>query len=281
MLIFREMKGLREYVAGQKKKSATIGFVPTMGALHQGHESLFLHSLNENAVTIGSIFVNPAQFNNKEDLLKYPRTEEEDLEMLRTIGCHAVFLPSVEEIYPVKPLMTFNFGYLDKIMEGKFRDGHFSGVALVVSKLFNICQPDKAYFGQKDLQQVTIIRQLINELAFPIELVVCPVAREEDGLAMSSRNRRLSQKGRSQAPFIYETLCLAEKLLKETEVDSVCNTVRNLFDQKPEFTLEYFEIADAETLRPVKCVKEHNRIALCVAAWLDGIRLIDNVIIIS
>jgi len=257
-----------------------IGLVPTMGALHQGHISLIKKSKEENDVTIGSIFVNPIQFNNQTDLIAYPRPEAEDLDLLRKAGCDAVFMPSIEEMYPQKPLIKFNFGALEEVMEGAFRPGHFNGVAIVVSKLFNLIKPTNAYFGLKDYQQVAIITQLVKDLSYPINIIPCDTIRESDGLAMSSRNRRLSPEKLILASKIYQSLQMASSLLFSEEIEKAKQEVVDYYKGLPDFTLEYFEISDAETLQPVKNVKEHKKIVLCIAAYLDGVRLIDNILLI-
>jgi len=262
------------------KANKQIGFVPTMGALHQGHISLFRKSREENDVTIGSIFVNPIQFNEEADLTAYPRTESQDIDLLEEAGCDAVFIPSVEEIYPKKPIIKFHFGLLEEVMEGAFRPGHFNGVAIVVAKLFNLIKPTNAYFGLKDYQQIAIITQLAKDLSYPINIIPCDTLREADGLAMSSRNRRLSPEKRIFAPKIYQSLQLAAGLLFSEGVQETKQKLEQYYNNLPDFRLEYFEISDAETLQPVKIVTEHKRIVLCIAAYLDGVRLIDNILII-
>ncbi|MFN6944326.1 MAG: pantoate--beta-alanine ligase [Cytophagaceae bacterium] len=279
MLIIRDLQGIKQYIKDQKKKIHSIGFVPTMGALHEGHLSLCRQSLLENQCTIGSIFVNPIQFNNPKDLEQYPRTEDSDLNLLKSTGCNAVFIPSVKEIYPEPAVIKFNFGHLETVMEGKHRPGHFSGVAVVVSKFFNIIEPDKAYFGSKDFQQVAIIKQLVKDLNFPVNIVECPTIREEDGLAMSSRNLRLSSEKRKLAPHIYEALKFGSTSLKMNDVAGTKEKIEQYLQKIPEISLEYFEIADAETLLPVVDVKDHKKIVLCIAAYLDGVRLIDNMLL--
>lgn len=200
MHIFNTISETQQYLKAQQRAGKTIGFVPTMGALHAGHISLIERAKTENDLAVCSIFVNPTQFNNSDDLKKYPRTLERDCEMLRPVGCDVVFAPSAEEMYPSLPQLKMDFGTLETIMEGKFRPGHFNGVGIVVSKLFNIVKPDKAYFGLKDLQQVAVIRRMVQELSFDLEIIPCPTLRETDGLAMSSRNTRLSPEARALAP---------------------------------------------------------------------------------
>ncbi|MFL5729745.1 MAG: pantoate--beta-alanine ligase [Cytophagaceae bacterium] len=279
MTIIQDPSELASLLKNYKAKHLKSGLVPTMGALHQGHASLFEISASENDVTIGSIFVNPIQFNNASDLEKYPKTLEKDLEILEKSGCNVVFTPSRELMYPNKPLININFGPLETVMEGKYRPGHFNGVAIVVAKLFNLVQPDNAYFGQKDLQQFLIIRQMVKDLSFQIRLTACPIVRETDGLAMSSRNMRLSPEKRKTAPRIKEALDLGALLIRNESPDRVKEKVKEFVSSVPELELEYFEIADSETLLPLSHVKEHKEIALCIAAHLDGVRLIDNLLL--
>jgi pantoate--beta-alanine ligase len=252
-----------------------------MGALHEGHASLFQISSAENELTIASIFVNPIQFNNLSDLKKYPRTLEKDMKILEKSGCDVVFTPSEDHMYPEKPVLNIKFGNLEEVMEGEFRPGHFNGVAIVVAKLFNLVQPDNAYFGQKDLQQFLIIRQMVKDLSFPINVKACPIIREADGLAMSSRNMRLSPEKRKVAPKIKEALDLGEKLIAQYPPEIIKEKVRSFVASVPELELEYFEIVDSETLMPLVSVKQHKGIALCISVHLDGVRLIDNLLLIS
>jgi pantoate--beta-alanine ligase len=250
-----------------------------MGALHEGHIELVKRAVRENPITVVSIFVNPIQFNNQDDLTGYPRTLGEDCALLESAGCDLVFAPSVDEMYEHSPSLRLDFGNLEHVMEGAFRPGHFSGVGVVVARLFNMVQPDKAYFGQKDLQQVAVIRRLIQDLAFPVELTVCPTVREADGLAMSSRNRRLSLEHRAMAPFIHQTLTEAQRQLASGgSVGLIKQFVRNEFALHPEFLLEYFEIANARNLGLMENPQPENETALCMAAHLGCVRLIDNVI---
>lgn len=279
MQILTDSSALRAYIGKIQNRVDSLGFVPTMGALHEGHLELVGKSVGENTHTLVSIFVNPIQFNNPEDLDKYPRTLEADCALLDAAGCDAVFAPSVGEMYPKPPLLTLGFSDLENTMEGAFRPGHFNGVGIVVARLFNMVQPNRAYFGQKDLQQVAVIRRLIQDLAFPIELVVCPTVREADGLAMSSRNRRLSLEHRAMAPFVFQTLQAAKQQLMEgRSVEGVKNYVRQEFAKHPEFLLEYFEVAHALSLRVMDHVQPAGETALCMAAHLDGVRLIDNIV---
>ncbi|GAB3552580.1 pantoate--beta-alanine ligase [Spirosoma fluminis] len=250
-----------------------------MGALHEGHISLIETAKRENDLVISSVFVNPVQFNNADDLARYPRTLDSDLKQLETAGCDVVFAPSVEEMYAESPVMKLSFGDLETVLEGAFRPGHFNGVGIVVAKLFNIVQPDRAYFGQKDLQQVAVVRRLIRDLSFPVELVRCPTIREADGLAMSSRNRNLTPNEREQAPTLFKALTLAHDLLTEGQSTSQAKAaVTGFFSTNPHFRLEYVEIVNADTLQPVNEVLAPGQTAICLAAHLGKVRLIDNLV---
>lgn len=257
-----------------KEEKKSIGLLPTMGALHQGHLSLAKRAKTENDVLICSVFVNPIQFNNKEDLEKYPRDLERDIKLLEEINCDVVFAPSAEEVYAEEPEFTYSFGSLENVLEGPQRPGHFNGVATIVHKLFNWSKADKAYFGEKDFQQLAIVKDLVRQFSIPIEIVECPIYRDEDGLATSSRNVRLSPQARAIAPKIHEILLKSASLMKTLSVSQVKGYVEGEFKMRKEFTLEYFEIVDAKTLQPVK-VKGDNKTVGCVAVWLDGVRLID------
>ena len=279
MHIFNTIAETQTYLKSQQRDSKTIGFVPTMGALHAGHVSLIERAKLENDVTVCSIFVNPTQFNNPEDLKKYPRTLLHDCELLLPAGCDVVFAPSSEEMYPSLPQLKMDFGTLETVMEGKFRPGHFNGVGIVVGKLFNIVKPDKAYFGLKDLQQVAVIRRMVQDLSFDVEIVPCPTLRETDGLAMSSRNTRLSAEARALAPQIYKVLNLAkEKLQAGATASEMQMAVNEHFSNFPAFKPEYFEAADFDTLQPIEAQIAEGKTALCVAAFLGGVRLIDNIV---
>jgi pantoate--beta-alanine ligase len=284
MLIFHSIVALQQYLDEQRKKGLTIGFVPTMGALHQGHISLINNAKHNNDLAVCSIFVNPTQFNNAHDLAVYPRTLDADSAMLEAVGCDIVFAPSAEEMYPKPTSLKFDFGDLERVMEGQFRPGHFNGVGIVVSKLFHIVQPNKAYFGQKDLQQCAIINCLVQDLNFDLELVICPTQRENDGLAMSSRNRNLSPEQRALAPTLYACLQQAKtQLLDNIDIATVKENLANQLDVIAGIELEYFEIADFETLQPLSGVLSQRALptktALCIAAFLGKTRLIDNLII--
>lgn len=279
MHIFNTIAETQQYLKSQQRAGKTIGFVPTMGALHAGHISLIERAKAENDLAVCSIFVNPTQFNNPDDLKKYPRTLERDCEMLLPAGCDVVFAPSAEEMYPSLPQLKMDFGTLETVMEGKFRPGHFNGVGIVVSKLFNIVKPEKAYFGLKDLQQVAVIRRMVQDLSFDLEIIPCPTLRETDGLAMSSRNTRLSPEARALAPQIYKALNLAKESLQSgASVSEMQTAVNEHFTNYPEFELEYFEAADFDTLLPIEAKITDGKTALCVAAFLGGVRLIDNIV---
>ena len=250
-----------------------------MGALHEGHATLLETARQENDVVVSSIFVNPTQFNNPDDLARYPRTLEADYTLLEAAGCDLVFVPAVAEMYPGSPQLQLNFGALETIMEGAFRPGHFNGVGIVVAKLFNIIQPDRAYFGQKDLQQVAVIRQLTKDLSFPIELIRCPTVREADGLAMSSRNRNLTATERQQATLLFRALTQAHEMLASGHsVMQAKQAVVTLFNSNPSFTLEYVEVVNADTLQLADEVLAPGQTAICLAAHLGKVRLIDNLV---
>ena len=278
MLRFDTIASLRQHLAGLRANQS-IGLVPTMGALHEGHLTLIQQARQQTDVVVCSIFVNPVQFNNADDLARYPRTLDADCALLETVGCDIVFAPSADEMYPEAPSLTLNFGELETVMEGAFRPGHFNGVGLVVAKLFNIVQPDKAFFGQKDLQQVAVIRSLIRNLSFPVELVRSPTVRETDGLAMSSRNRNLTLDEREQATTLFAALTLAHDQLIDGQTPAqVKAAVRAFIDAKPAFRLEYIEIANADTLMPADEVLAPGQTAICIAAHLGKVRLIDNLV---
>ncbi|MDI9865823.1 pantoate--beta-alanine ligase [Flectobacillus sp. DC10W] len=284
MLVFHQISVLQEHLKQLRNQSLSVGFVPTMGALHQGHISLINQAKAQSDIVVCSIFVNPTQFNNAHDLAVYPRTLEADSQMLDTAGCDILFAPSAEEMYPQLPTMKFDFGTLETVMEGAFRPGHFNGVGIVVSKLFHIVQPNKAFFGQKDLQQCAVISCMVNELSFNLELIICPTQREEDGLAMSSRNRNLSPEQRAIAPAVYQALLQAKTgLLDGQEVSVVKHNLASYLASVEGIELEYFEISDFDTLLPFNGTLsqslEGSKIALCIAAFLGKTRLIDNIII--
>ncbi|MGC4021590.1 MAG: pantoate--beta-alanine ligase [Cyclobacteriaceae bacterium] len=277
MQFFKEIKPLRAFLS-QISNSSSVGLVPTMGALHEGHVSLIKASKRENNLTVCSIFVNPAQFNNPKDLEKYPRTLERDLEMLKNAGCDIVFAPDVKEMYESEATIKFDFGDLDKILEGKFRPGHFSGVALVVSKFFHVVNPTVAYFGQKDFQQFKVIEKLVRELKFNIQLKPMPILREADGLAMSSRNMRLNESERKKATIFFQSLNEAKNLLKAGKaISKVKEVVGEKFKTTEGVRLEYFELVDTENLKSTETVS--NETVLLIAGFVGEIRLIDNLLL--
>ncbi len=277
MLIFTKIAELQGFLEQNRLKKQTIGFVPTMGALHAGHLSLIEAANKACNVTICSIFVNPTQFNNKNDLERYPKTPKKDIEMLTEVGCSALFMPSIEEMYPVKDERLFDFGYLDKILEGDRRPGHFNGVALVVSKFFEIVKPNKAYFGSKDYQQVMVIKELNKKLKFNIEIIVCPTLREKDGLAMSSRNTLLNEKEREVAKIIpklmSEIVPLKEKGMTLEQIKKHFSSELN---KSGNYELDYFSICDADTLKEINSFSEAKHHIALIACYVGKIRLIDN-----
>ncbi|RCR68768.1 pantoate--beta-alanine ligase [Larkinella punicea] len=280
MQLYETITGIRQALDSQRKTGHSIGLVPTMGALHAGHLTLVDASKAQNDLTVCSIFVNPTQFNNPDDLARYPHTLEADCKLLEEAGCDLVFAPSVDEIYPTNPFLKLNFGELETVLEGAFRPGHFNGVGIVVSKLFNIIQPNRAYFGQKDLQQVAVVKRLIRDLGFQLELIRMPIVREDDGLAMSSRNRNLSPAERQEAPVLFQALTQAQDVLRnDGTLETAKTAVEHYLQNHPTFRLEYFEIANADTLQPVEQLQAPGATALCIAAHLGKTRLIDNLIV--
>lgn len=275
------IKTIQEYLSHLpilRQNSSNIGLVPTMGALHKGHLSLIDQSCQQNDITVCSIFVNPLQFNDSSDLNHYPRDLEKDLELLSNTGCDVVFAPTAAEMYATKPALKINFGYLENILEGCHRPGHFNGVGVVVSKLFNILQPNNAYFGQKDLQQVAIIKKLVQELSFPIHIVVCPIVRESNGLALSSRNARLSTDEKEKAAYISTVLKNACTTIQEHSVEETLSRAKQQLEDVSEFTLEYLECVHSDTFQHLESYTQGNT-AFCVALQLGNVRLIDNMII--
>jgi pantoate--beta-alanine ligase len=277
MLVLTTVQEVREWISYVKENNCTIGFVPTMGALHQGHIALVEQSVKENNATVCSIFVNPIQFNNKEDLAKYPRTLENDLQLLEKANCSMVFVPSVEEMYPDDTLEHYHFGALEKVMEGAFRPGHFTGVAIVVKRFFNFIQPDRAYFGKKDYQQLVLIRKLVKIEALPIHVVSCPTVREEDGLAMSSRNRHLSPEERTVASKVYPILLNASQLFPHKNVSEIEQFVISEIKKEKRIRLEYFNIVDKKTLQKSDKLDNPHGLIACIAFWVGKVRLIDNI----
>ena len=282
MEICRTIIEVRNILQNTREAKKSIGLVPTMGALHQGHLKLIEASKKKCDFTVASIFVNPTQFNNPEDLTKYPKTIDEDIIKLTDTGCDALFLPSDEEIYPSPPSLKIKLDNIGEQLEGKFRTGHFDGVGLVVSKLFNIIQPDQAFFGQKDIQQFYIIKALVDQLNFPIQMNMVPTMREPNGLAMSSRNMRLSTEELMEATLIIKTLNKAqERLISGIDTITVRAEVQKLFAASDRLALEYFEIVNTDDFKPTQQLKDKEKIALCIAAEIGQVRLIDNLMLIS
>lgn len=279
MKVVTTKKELISFINDFRKKGKTIGLVPTMGALHEGHLSLVRECKKNTDITVVSIFVNPTQFNDPEDLKRYPRTPEQDISLLNTVDCDLVFLPTVEEIYPEKDIRKFNFGYLENIMEGARRPGHFNGVGQVVSRLFDIVTPDKAFFGMKDFQQIAIIKNMVQQLNYKIDIVSCPIIREASGLALSSRNMLLDEEHKKNAPHIYATLKKARNLVAQMNVDDLKKWITDQIDSNPYLKTEYVEIVDNTTLQIIQNWNEKNDRVVCVAVHAGKIRLIDNIVL--
>jgi pantoate--beta-alanine ligase len=277
VLIFTKIPDLQGFLKEMKVSGKSIGFVPTMGALHQGHVSLISASRTGCDITVCSIFVNPTQFNDKEDLKRYPRMPEKDLEILEKAGCDAVFLPSVEEIYPNMEKAVFNFGHLDKVLEGASRPGHFNGVAQVVKRLFEIVRPDKAFFGSKDYQQVMIVKSLVRQLGMAIKIVPCPSKRETDGLAMSSRNALLSPEERKTASVVPQIMAKAAEEARANGIIKAKELVNKIVSGQTLMKLDYFEICDADDLTPLKNLARDQHAVALIAVYVGRIRLIDNI----
>lgn len=278
MQIITTAAAIKEQTGQFRSSGQTIGFVPTMGALHAGHLQLLQTAAAENDITICSIFVNPTQFNNAEDFKLYPRLLQADAMVLNEHNCQILFAPEVPAMYPEPLQLKFDFGDLERVMEGAFRPGHFTGVAAVVSKLFHLIKPHKAYFGQKDLQQFAIINRLVTDLSFDLELVCHPIVREPDGLAMSSRNRRLTETERQAAVHLYKALQIAHALLPHKNSAQIKDTVAEYLQPFDLIKPEYFEIADPRTLQPLAQAALGQQVALCVAAYVGQVRLIDNIV---
>ena len=277
MLVFAKIKSVQQKIESLKK-GTSVGFVPTMGALHQGHLSLIERAKKENDIVIVSIFVNPTQFDKKEDLINYPKTIDKDLSLLKSVFCDIVFTPTAEEIYSNNiQSNSFSFDGLEHQMEGKFRDGHFDGVGTIVKRLFEIVTPRKAYFGEKDFQQLQIIRKMVKNHHIPVKIVACPIYREIDGLAMSSRNERLTKEHREVAPFIYKTILKAKNEFGTKNALEVISWVEEEFKKEPLLALEYFEIADEESLLPIEKRIPKQKYRAFIAVFAGKIRLIDNI----
>lgn len=278
MKVLQTRKAVDAYLAEKRLAKAEIGFVPTMGALHRGHISLLEYALAENDIVVVSIFVNPSQFNNADDLAKYPRLPEQDLALLRKNGCHAVYMPDVADIYPEGLLVNdFDFGLLDKVMEGVHRPGHFAGVATVVKRFFEIVKPDRAYFGLKDFQQLAIVEAMVRQEKLAVKIVSCPTLREPDGLAMSSRNLRLSPQQRHAAPVIYESLMRLKSNVGSKKLQKARNMAIEEINAHPHLAVEYLDIVDADTLKPLENWEDATHAQVCTAVFAGTVRLIDNV----
>lgn len=281
MKTFQHIAELKPHLQNLRQQGKSVGFVPTMGALHAGHIALVQQSRKENDITVCSIFVNPVQFNDKKDLEKYPRTPEADSKMLEDAGCDILFMPTVQEMYPEPDTRKFSFGALEQVMEGAHRPGHFNGVAVVVSRLFDIVEPGKAYFGQKDYQQLAIVRSMVKQLGLKVEIVGHPIVREADGLAMSSRNVRLSAEERKEAALIPSTLFKVKEMAGKATVKELKAFAEEQVNSNPHMQLDYFEIADTETLQPVDAIQPGKGAVACIAVKLGPVRLIDNVILFA
>ncbi|TBX70785.1 pantoate--beta-alanine ligase [Flavobacterium silvisoli] len=279
MLIFNTQNELVSHLTSISNAAAPIGFVPTMGALHQGHLSLLKEALLHNTTVVISIFVNPTQFNNAEDLAKYPRTLEADIEKVKSVSDKIiVFAPSVDDIYEGNTVSKhFDFDGLEHQMEGQFRPGHFDGVGTIVKRLFEIVKPTNAYFGEKDFQQLQIIKKMVEKLKIPVNIIGCPIFRETNGLAMSSRNERLSAEEKEQAAIIFKTLTQAKTLFETKTADEVSAFVAETFKKQPGFELEYFTIADEATLQPCHTKKETEKYRAFIAVFVNNVRLIDTI----
>ena len=278
MVVLQKIEEIKNFLSKEKLSGKIIAFVPTMGALPAGHISLVEQCKQQTDVCVVSVFVNPTQFNDPEDFKRYPKRDAEDLEMLQNNKVDVVFMPNVEEMYPEKDMRIFSFGHLEKVMEGRFRPGHFNGVAQIVSKLFEIVQPHKAYFGLKDYQQYHIVKALVSRYMnnLNIEIVGCPIIREDDGLAMSSRNLLLSAEERKNATILCKTLKQVRDLSKTKTIDQVKEFVKETIYNEPNMKLEYFEIVDGDNLLPIVDWTDAESPVACVAAYCGKIRLIDN-----
>lgn len=277
MEIIRTVLELKAAVENFKKNHKIIGLVPTMGALHAGHMSLVNRARKENDVVVVSVFVNPTQFNNKEDLKTYPRTEENDCKLLESAGCDIVFMPSVEEIYPKEDTRVFDLGPVAEVMEGAHRPGHFNGVAQIVSKLFSFVEPTNAYFGEKDFQQIAVIRRMVELEGFKLNIVACPIKREDDGLALSSRNVRLTPEQRNIAPNIAKIMTESLTFAKSNTVKDTIDFVVNKINAIPQMKVEYYEIVDGIAMQSVSDWNESAYIVGCITVYCGDVRLIDNI----
>lgn len=277
MKIVNSIQELKRYLAEERQHNKQIGFVPTMGALHNGHLSLVKRCVEENDVCVVSIFVNPTQFNDKNDLATYPRTLDKDSALLEPVGCDYVFAPTETEMYPEPDTRTFDFGTVSAVMEGARRPGHFNGVAQIVSKLFYAVEPDNAYFGEKDFQQIAVIRAMVKQLNIPVKINACPILREDDGLALSSRNVRLTPEQRQKAPLIARTLKESTNFATGKSVQETIDYVVNTINADPVMRVEYYEIVDGITMESIKDWSDTEYAVGCITVYCGEVRLIDNV----
>jgi len=277
MRVVKTISELKSLISGYKQENKTVGLVPTMGALHAGHKSLVDRARKENDIVVVSVFVNPTQFNNKQDLATYPRTEERDCALLEAAGCDVVFMPAVEEVYPEPDNRQFDLGAVAEVMEGAHRPGHFNGVAQIVSKLFGFVEPDRAYFGEKDFQQIAVIRKMVQLEGFKLQIVACPIKREDDGLALSSRNVRLTAEQRQLAPNIYRVLKESCNFAKSHTVAETEKFVVDSLNVLPQMEVEYYSIVDALTMQPVSDWDDADSITGCITVYCGEVRLIDNI----
>ncbi len=277
MRVVKTISELKSLISGYKQENKTVGLVPTMGALHAGHKSLVDRARKENDIVVVSVFVNPTQFNNKQDLATYPRTEERDCALLEAAGCDVVFMPAVEEVYLEPDNRQFDLGAVAEVMEGAHRPGHFNGVAQIVSKLFGFVEPDRAYFGEKDFQQIAVIRKMVQLEGFKLQIVACPIKREDDGLALSSRNVRLTAEQRQLAPNIYRVLKESCNFAKSHTVAETEKFVVDSLNALPQMEVEYYSIVDALTMQPVSDWADADSITGCITVYCGEVRLIDNI----
>ena len=277
MEVVTKIADLQKKIAEIRTNGGTVGLVPTMGALHNGHLELVKRCVAENSICVVSVFVNPTQFNDKNDLLHYPRTLDADCKLLESAGCAIAFAPEVEEMYPVEDTRVFNLGAVAEVMEGKYRPGHFNGVAEIVSKLFDAVQPDRAYFGEKDFQQIAVIRSMVKLLNYPVEIVACPIVREDDGMALSSRNLRLTPEQRKNAVSISQTLFKSRTFAEQHSVAETIDYVVNTLNSVPDLNVEYFEVVNGNTLLSVNDWSDSDYIVGCITVYCGEVRLIDNI----
>ena len=278
MFVTSSKQELQAYLTHQRKTGKTVGFVATMGALHEGHMALIDQSKDETDVTVCSIFVNPTQFNNPSDLEKYPRNLQRDLDLLEVNHCDVVFTPTTDEMYSIgETAKSYDFGGIEVLMEGRFRPGHFDGVGTIINKLFRIIEPERAYFGKKDYQQLLVIEKLVDIEKLPVKVVGCEIQREENGLAMSSRNERLSDTAKEESGFIHKQLMWARENFTRLSLAEIHETINKSFSERPLFDLEYFAIVDAKTMQPIENKINVDHVRAFIAVHVEGVRLIDNV----